>query len=65
MDEFELELQGLIDKALSQRKLWEERRSEAEHQIETLDSRLAAYQTTLKDYWESVDETGTSQPNLL
>jgi len=65
MDEFESKLQGLIDKVLNQRKVWEERRSEAEHQIEILDSKLAAYQATLKDYWESIDRVETSQPNLL
>ena len=65
MDEFELKLQGMIDKVFSQRRVWEERRSEAERQIEILDSRLAAYQITLKDYWESIDKTEMSQPNLL
>ena len=55
-DQFEQILQELIQKALELRKLWEQRRSEAEKQIEILDTKLAAYQTTLKDYWESTDK---------
>lgn len=38
-----------------QRKVWEQRRSEAERQIRKLDAKLAAYQVTLKDYWESIN----------
>lgn len=55
-DEFEETVQALIDNVLSQRKLWEQRRLEAEQQVKSLDSKLAAYQTTLKDYWESIDK---------
>jgi hypothetical protein len=52
---FELKLQGLINKVLSERKLWEQRRSEAEERIKVLDAKLAAYQTTLKNHWESIN----------
>jgi hypothetical protein len=55
MGEFELKLQGLINKVLSERKLWGQRRSEAEERIKTLDAKLAAYQTTLKNHWESIN----------
>ena len=54
-DDFELKLQKLINKVLGERKLWERRRLEAEERIKTLDARLAAYQATLKDYWESIN----------
>lgn len=54
-DDFELKLQRLINKVLGERKLWEQRRHEAEERINTLDTRLEAYQATLKDYWESID----------
>jgi hypothetical protein len=53
--DFELKLQGLINKVLGERKLWERRRSEAEERIKALDARLAAYQTTLKNHWESIN----------
>lgn len=53
--DFELKLQGLINKVLGERKLWEQRRSEAEERIKTLDAKLAAYQATLKDHWESIN----------
>ena len=49
----EVELQRLIDKVLLQRKVWEQRRSQSERQIKILDAKLAAYQLTLKDYWQS------------
>ena len=55
-DQFDQILQELIQKALELRKSWEQRRSEAERQIEVLDTKLAAYQTTLKDYWESINK---------
>lgn len=55
-NDFEAKLQRMIDSVLSQRQLWEKRRSEAEEQIKALDSRLAAYQATLKDYWESINK---------
>jgi len=54
-DDFELKFQRLINKVLGERRLWEQRRHEAEEQIKTLDTRLAAYQATLKDYWESIN----------
>jgi hypothetical protein len=60
-DDFGLKLQGLIDKLLSERKLWEQRRSEAEERIKTLDAKLAAYQTTLKNHWESINGKETKQ----
>jgi hypothetical protein len=53
--DFELKLQGLINKVLSERKLWEQRRSEAEERIKTLDAKLVAYQATLKNHWESIN----------
>jgi hypothetical protein len=53
--DFELKLQELINKVLSERQLWEQRRSEAEERIEALNARLAAYQTTLKNHWESIN----------
>ena len=55
-DAFELKLQGMIDNVLSQRQLWEKRRLEAEEQIKILDAKLANYQATLKDYWESINK---------
>jgi len=48
-------IQKLINKVLSERKLWEQRRSEAEERIKVLDAKLEAYQTTLKNHWESVN----------
>jgi hypothetical protein len=48
-------IQKLINKLLSERKLWEQRRSEAEERIKALDARLVAYQTTLKNHWESIN----------
>lgn len=54
-------LQKIIEKTLELRKLWEQRRLQAERQIEVLDAKLAAYQITLKDYWESVDKDKTSK----
>ncbi|MCX6010317.1 MAG: hypothetical protein NTW48_09895 [Chloroflexi bacterium] len=48
-------IQKLINKVLSERKLWEQRHSEAEERIKALDARLAAYQTTLKNHWESIN----------
>ena len=53
--DFELKLQGLIDKVTSERKLWEQRRSEAEERIKALDAKFEAYQTTLKNHWESIN----------
>lgn len=57
IDQFETKLKWLIGKVLRKRRAWEERRNEVERQIEILDSKLAAYQATLKDYWESNDKT--------
>lgn len=54
-NQVELKLQELIQDTLNQRKLWEQRRKEVEQQIQTLDAKLAAYQTTLKNYWESIN----------
>ena len=53
--EFETIVQHLIEIALSQRKLWEQRRFEAEERIKILDVKLEAYQTTLKNHWESIN----------
>ena len=51
----EVELQQLIDRVLLHRKVWEQRRSQTERQIRILDAKLAAYQLTLKDYWQSTN----------
>ncbi len=48
-------LRILIGEALELRRMWEQRRLEAENQVKALDAKLAAYQTTLKDYWEYID----------
>lgn len=48
-------LRRLIDEALGLRRAWEQRRLEAENQMNALDAKLAAYQTALKDYWEHID----------
>jgi hypothetical protein len=45
----------LLDETLELRRMWEQRRLEAENQVKALDAKLAAYQTALKDYWEYVD----------
>jgi hypothetical protein len=55
-DEVEQKLMELVNEVLELRRLWEQRRLEAERQIKALDSKLAAYQRTLKDYWESMDK---------
>jgi hypothetical protein len=54
-DEFEQKMRGLIDEILELRKMWEQRRLEAENQVKSLDARLTAYQVALKDYWEHLD----------
>ena len=46
----------LIDQVLELRKMWEQRRLEAEDQVESLDAKLTAYQVALKDYWEHLDK---------
>ena len=51
----EQKLKILIDEALELRRMWEQRRLEAENQVTSLDAKLAAYQTALKDYWEYID----------
>ncbi len=51
----EQKLKILIDEALELRRVWEQRRLEAENQVKALDAKLAAYQTALKDYWEYID----------
>ncbi len=51
----EQKLKILIDETLELRRVWEQRRLEAENQVKTLDAKLAAYQTALKDYWEYID----------
>lgn len=56
-EEFETVIKHLTDITFNQRKLWEQRRYEAEARVKTLDAKLAAYQTTLKDYWESIDRS--------
>ena len=54
-------LRILIDETLELRRAWEQRRLEAENQVKVLDAKLAAYQTTLKDYWESIDRNPTEE----
>ena len=56
----EEKLRKLIDKTLELRRMWEQRRLEAENQVKALDAKLSAYQTALKDYWEYID-TGDRQ----
>ena len=51
----EEELKILIDETVELRRVWEQRRLEAENQVKVLDAKLAAYQTALKDYWEYID----------
>ena len=53
--DMEEELKILIDEAVELRRVWEQRRLEAENQVKALDAKLAAYQTALKDYWEYID----------
>ena len=48
-------IRELIEKTLALRKIWNQRRLEAENQVKDLDAKLAAYQTALKDYWEHID----------
>ena len=54
-DEFEEKLRVLIDELLELRRMWEQRRLEAENQVKSLDTKLTAYQVALKDYWEHLD----------
>ena len=49
-------LKVLIDETMELRRFWEQRRLEAENQVKALDAKLMAYQTALKDYWESIDQ---------
>ena len=53
--DMEGKLRILIDKTLELRKMWEQRRLEAENQVKSLDAKLTAYQVALKDYWEHLD----------
>jgi hypothetical protein len=48
-------LRILIDETLEHRRMWEQRRLEAENQVKSLDAKLVAYQVALKDYWERLD----------
>ena len=50
------QIQRLIDEVFEKRTLWQQRLAESEQQIKILDSKLAAYQRTLKDYWDSIDK---------
>ena len=52
----EEEIQRMITEILDMRKTWQQRLTEAEQQIKMLDSKLSAYQRTLKDYWETIDK---------
>ncbi len=49
----------LIDETLELRRVWEQRSVEADSQIKSLDAKLSAYQTALKDYWEYIDAQGS------
>ena len=57
----EEEIQRMIAEILDMRKMWQQRLSESEQQIKMLDSKLTAYQRTLKDYWESIDKDPIDQ----
>jgi hypothetical protein len=48
-------LKTLIDETLKLRRMWEQRRLEADNQVKCLDAKLSIYQTALKDYWEYID----------
>ena len=48
-------LKTLIDETLKLRRMWEQRRLEAENQVKHLDAKLSIYQAALKDYWEYID----------
>ncbi len=48
-------LRILIDETLELRRMWEQRRLEAENQVKSLDAKITAYQAALKDYWEYID----------
>lgn len=54
-DKVEAELRVLINEVLELRRMWEQRRLEADNQIKSLDAKLTAYQVALKDYWEHLD----------
>jgi hypothetical protein len=54
-DKCEIELQELIDEALELRRMWEQRRLEAENQVKSIDAKITSYQTSLKDYWGKLD----------
>ncbi len=54
-DKVEEGLRVLINEVSELRKMWEQRRLEADNQIKSLDAKLAAYQTALKDCWEYID----------
>lgn len=54
-DEFEYKLNVLINEVLELRKIWDQRRIEAENQIKSLDTKLNVYQSTLKGFWEHFD----------
>lgn len=55
-DEVEEKLRVLINEVLELRRMWEQRRLEAENQVKSLDIKLTAYQVALKDYWEHLDK---------
>ena len=55
------QIQRLIDEVFEKRTLWQQRLAESEQQIKMLDSKLTAYQGTLKDYWESIDKDPIDQ----
>jgi len=56
-------LKVLIEETMELRNLWEQRRLEAENQVKALDAKLMAYQTALKDYWESIDQKNLGLEN--
>lgn len=63
---FKHKLQEMIEKSLKERQEWEHKRAEAEARVKGLDTKLAAYQTTLRDY--EIEASGgeiTSEELLL
>ena len=63
-EEVEEKLRELIDEILELRRMWEQRRLEAENQVKALDAKLAAYQIALKDYWEYLDLPDKLKKNI-
>lgn len=50
MDEFELQIEHLIEQALRHRQTYEQEKHEAEEKLREVDAALVAYDRTLDDY---------------